>query len=185
MQLPTKEARSSKSKEHLDLSYASLTAVPSDLDRLHHLVTLRLDNNSLTTVPWAGLMKLPELIEVNLAHNLISELPVALAQWNKLKRLDVSHNRISALDPALFTLFFHPELMFRLRVAPSGEALELSLHESRQLTARFPHGVPDRFDHTFSRQFYDRPKYADYVRHPSSVCVSSASIHAWSWAGEH
>lgn len=101
MQLPTKDERSSKSKERLDLSYASLTAVPADLDRLHHLMVLCLDNNSLTSVPWAGLMKLPELIEVNLSHNLISELPVTLAQWNKLKRLDVSHNRICG---ALHTL---------------------------------------------------------------------------------
>lgn len=154
MDLPaTKDPHSSKPKESLDLSYSNLVAVPS-IDHFKHMHTLRLDNNAIEEVPWAALMGLASLAQVNLSHNRISKLPLELARWTSIKKLDVSHNRIESVEAGLWPLFFMCDRKIILRHRHDGHLyLDFtSVKFSREMTARFGDKMPETIPHTWSER---------------------------------
>ena len=114
MDLPTHNDRSSQSKDSIDLSHQALQTFPSEVLRLHHLQTLRLDNNALDEVPWSSLMALKSLTRLNLSYNKLKALPVMLANWHTIKVLDVSHNCIETFSKDLWPLLRQPQFIIPL-----------------------------------------------------------------------
>lgn len=56
-------------------------------------------------------MSIQTLTDVNLSHNLISELPECLRLWNHIQKLNVSHNQIAEISECLWPLFYHVEII--------------------------------------------------------------------------
>ena len=53
-------------------------------------------------------MSITTLRDLDLSHNRIRELPVELASWHCIQRLDVSYNHIEACPSHLWPLFWMP-----------------------------------------------------------------------------
>ena len=71
------------------------------LSGLHHLYSLSLSRNSLSSLPPDWLQNSPGLVRLNLSYNKISALPShSFSQCPQLASLDLSHNKITSLAPA-------------------------------------------------------------------------------------
>lgn len=196
MDLQAHKPRSSQAKDSADLSYSQLAEVPSDLFRLHHLRTLRLDNNSLSQVPWTSLMALESLVHVNLSYNRLHELPEALAKWNTLEMLDVSHNRIGAFSQALRPLLLRAYFVIPLvpytplvRPDPNDYVIECP-HLTRALIKQFGDQLPATFRASFPDPCtFPRKQFAQVTANPRIEImdyVSSSPHIFWEpqWAGK-
>lgn len=200
MDLPSHKAHSSQAKDSADLSHSRLIEVPADLFRLHHLRTLRLDNNSLSSVPWSSLMALESLTHVNLSHNKLSELPEALAKWNTVEVLDVSYNCIAAFSQALRPLLLRAYYIIPLRpfVYTSGSIYHIRFdhedytlecpHLTRALIKQFGSKLPAILHAQYpSRYHYSRASMAVVAANPQIEIMdyASSSPHIFwqpSWA---
>ncbi len=80
----------------------TLSSLGDGLRHLNLLTALDLSNNRIAgdwTEPWIS--DLDCLESINLSHNAITKLPPALGTLSKLQTLDVSHNRLAALPHEL------------------------------------------------------------------------------------
>lgn len=186
MDLPSHKAHSSQAKDSADLSYSRLVEVPAELFRLHHLRTLRLDNNSLSSVPWSSLMALESLTHVNLSHNKLSELPEALAKWHKVEVLNVSHNRIAAFSQTLRPLLLRAYYIIPLRPfcthsgncgRPDREDLIVECpHLTRALIKQFGNKIPASFRASYpSRYHYIQQAMEQVTANPQIEIMDYAS----------
>ncbi|ETN70992.1 leucine Rich repeat-containing domain protein [Necator americanus] len=78
---------------------------------LNELSALRLANNSIDTVEPAAFadLTLGNLFEgdVDLSHNRLTEVPIAIGRLFRLKKIDLSHNKIKKLHQFIFNKISH------------------------------------------------------------------------------
>lgn len=180
MDLPSHNPHSSHAKDSADLSYSQLVEVPADVFRLHHLRTLRLDNNALTSVPWSSLMALTSLTHVNLSHNKLSELPEALSKWNTVEVLDVSHNNIGAFSQALWPLLLRSYYVITFRSFkegkpdPNDHSFECP-HLTRALIKQFGNKLPASFRAHYPPFYYSKDRFMEVTANPQIEIMDYAS----------
>ncbi len=112
----------------LYLANNHLTQLPPRLGRLANLIELDLANNQLTTLfpepkemtitSWfwfltSKIEPLPSLILLNLNRNQLTELPLEITKFIRLKRVDLANNRLIKLLPEIGQLTFLTELDLR------------------------------------------------------------------------
>lgn len=95
----------------IDLSNRGLTECPSFVWKLASARVIKLDHNRLTQVVIpSGAIALNDVEEIDLSNNLLEEVPEIFATCRaaekRLRRLDVSSNRLCALPPAYHVLFY-------------------------------------------------------------------------------
>ncbi|KAL6060410.1 Myotubularin-like phosphatase domain [Balamuthia mandrillaris] len=76
----------------LDLSHATLTALPAELFALTALSSLILDHNGLANLP-PNIAELKQLTRLSLGWNELSTLPPELGYLKELKTLSLAHNK--------------------------------------------------------------------------------------------
>ncbi|KAJ3365289.1 hypothetical protein GGF32_009794 [Allomyces javanicus] len=86
----------------LSLAYNALTTIPAELflALATHLRVLRLDNNSLGSLP-DSIGALVHLETLNLAHNRLFQLPRTLGRLRALRHLYLNHNVLTELPVAM------------------------------------------------------------------------------------
>lgn len=84
--------------------FTQLTKIPDQINKLHHLHSLFLNNNSLKQLP-QSIGSLTNLKFLNLAKNNLNLLPGSLKNL-RLSELDVSDNPFEFYDANLFILQF-------------------------------------------------------------------------------
>ncbi|KNE63825.1 hypothetical protein AMAG_08895 [Allomyces macrogynus ATCC 38327] len=86
----------------LSLAYNALTTIPAELFLAiaTHLRVLRLDNNSLGSLP-DSIGALVHLETLNLAHNRLFQLPRTLGRLRALRHLYLNHNVLTELPVAM------------------------------------------------------------------------------------
>lgn len=83
--------------QSLDLSFNSLTEMPEEVGNLSRLVNLNISSNFLSSVP-RSIVELNNLEVFSCAHNNITSMAeIPLHLFGSLRRLNISHNRITAL----------------------------------------------------------------------------------------
>jgi Leucine-rich repeat (LRR) protein len=83
--------------EHLDLSYNRLSSFPN-LPNFDQLVYLNLEGNIMSSLDFnIDLVKLPNLMVLNLKGNRLFEVPPAICEMETLEVLNLEGNRISRL----------------------------------------------------------------------------------------
>ncbi|TPX61134.1 hypothetical protein SpCBS45565_g07330 [Spizellomyces sp. 'palustris'] len=83
----------------LDIHNNVISRLPEEIGALISLSILNVSGNTLTSLP-AGVFALP-IIELNLANNKFSELPVSIGDFKRLKTLNVSNNKLISLPTSL------------------------------------------------------------------------------------
>jgi len=97
--------QAAKKSKALDLSFSGLTEIPRWVFTISGLRELNLQNNELTMVDGAAVLKhLPHLTHLNLSTNRITDLPEELGLLPELCLLDVSSNRIGVLPCSFYRL---------------------------------------------------------------------------------
>ena len=82
----------------LDLSSNLLSSLaPASLAPFSQLAYLSLARNSLAQLPPSTFLHTPELLVLDLSHNQLSALPVALQHLTALQTLDISNNAVSEI----------------------------------------------------------------------------------------
>eukprot|EP00002_Diphylleia_rotans_P037758 TRINITY_DN8477_c0_g1_i1.p1 TRINITY_DN8477_c0_g1~~TRINITY_DN8477_c0_g1_i1.p1 ORF type:complete len:1732 (-),score=238.45 TRINITY_DN8477_c0_g1_i1:217-5412(-) len=90
-----------QSLSELKLDREDLQEFPSYVSQLTRLVVLWLPNNRLTRVPDRLIASLVHLVELNLHHNAIVQLPGTIQHLKSLERLYLHHNLITSLPPEI------------------------------------------------------------------------------------
>lgn len=96
-----------RSSESLDLSGNKIVALPKEMfrDATKSLKELRLQNNSISMMSPGLLANMNQLVALDLSRNVLTSSWLNSSTFSGLIRLvllNLSHNRISKLDPALF-----------------------------------------------------------------------------------
>ena len=78
----------------LDISGQNLQSLPTDTDRLKHIVRLYARNNELSDLP-DHFAQMNHLVEISLRHNRLSKFPIVLFHMVHITRLSLAHNRIT------------------------------------------------------------------------------------------
>jgi len=90
------------SLSYLDVSSNKLSNLPSTLfDHLRNLDTLKLDNNSISSIP-ATIGQLKRLRYLSIANNLLSTLPEEIGLMDALIELDIHSNSLNELPVAIW-----------------------------------------------------------------------------------
>ncbi len=84
----------------LDLSGLHLRSLPPKITQLPQLTELNLAHNRFECLP-LELSQFPQLTRLNLTHNPLVELPPIIGQFSKLTRLDLAHTPLGALPPEI------------------------------------------------------------------------------------
>ncbi|KIY53425.1 hypothetical protein FISHEDRAFT_63353 [Fistulina hepatica ATCC 64428] len=93
--------RESKTLQLLDLSFNRIVELEDAyLDQIPGLVTLRVQNNRLESIPWY-FPRLRHLANLNISNNKLRTFPRVIAQLEALEDLDVSFNMITELPEEL------------------------------------------------------------------------------------
>ena len=91
--------------EILDLSFNNISSAAfTNLESLHSLATLNLSHNVIVDFQWPENVKMSSLSELDLSYNRLSMLPEPSVFENSsaIRRLDLSHNNLSYIHPAIF-----------------------------------------------------------------------------------
>jgi len=92
-----------KNVTELYLRYQELTEVPLDVLKLPNLVLLNLDGNALTTIP-IELKRLSKLTSLELSGNNLINLPIGITTLANLENLNLGDNKLSTLPKEMAKL---------------------------------------------------------------------------------
>ncbi|VDO97296.1 unnamed protein product [Soboliphyme baturini] len=138
---------------YLDLSHNRIAHVRQPAVGLPRLTTLIFRHNRISSVDDRAFATMPKLRRLNLAENLLSEIPVALAMLSNLSSLDVSRNRLQHVQKFVFdqmsglqTLTLSENAISTIdrhafRNCSSLESLDLSTNAIRELSINCFDGV--------------------------------------------
>jgi len=95
--------KDSKKTKIVDLSHGSLTEIPEEVLKLHHLEKLILTNNKLTAIP-ESIGQFTSLKVLDVSNNQITSIPSEISECDQLEVLDASSNHLDSLPTSLHRL---------------------------------------------------------------------------------
>ncbi len=135
-----------KQLEYLEANRCGLKRYPNEVNNIHGLKKLFLQENKIFLVP-AAIRKLEKLEELDLSYNKIVDLPDSIGELTKLEVLKLNNNRLTSLPMKL------EKLKFLNFISVYGnpldkEAIELLVRlQKKKVTVYFTTSPSDNLDH--------------------------------------